>query len=327
MKNICDNISIFDIAQKLGIQLVGKGKLYHSPFRKDEHPSFSIYNNGKFFKDLATGESGNVITFTAIAKNISTKEAYAFLVSEFGNGSSECFEILTNSPHSLETEKYGKGEINAPEELFWNDDYAKTVAKRHSLSVDALKYAFDVGCFGFGKSKKTGIVWFVCDNRKRTYQIRRVDGEMWNFSGKKAKAWTLKNSDCSYPIGLENVKDKKVVCLCEGYTDFLSCFHILKELNLLGTHTPLAMLGANHKIGIPYLKEFAGKVVMIFADADDAGYRAGIGWADQLKDIAKVAMVYILPDANLKDGKRVKDLNDYLRYAHEQGKELNPFTI
>ncbi len=75
MKNICDKISIFDVAQKLGVRLVGKGKLYHSPFRKDEHPSFSIYNNGKFFKDLATGESGNVITFTSLAKNMPTSKA------------------------------------------------------------------------------------------------------------------------------------------------------------------------------------------------------------------------------------------------------------
>lgn len=87
------------------------------------------------------------------------------------------------------------------------------------------------------------------------------------------------------------------------------------------------MLGANNKIGIPYLHEFAGKVVMIFADADDAGYKAGMTWANQLKDIANLAMIYMLPKFSLKSGKRIKDLNDYLRYALKIGKEINPFVI
>ena len=327
MENICDTISIFDAASKFGVALKGKGKLYCSPFRKDEHPSFSIFGNGKLFKDLATGETGNVISFTAKLKGISNKEAYKLLLSEFDNGS---FKAVSSGRHSLdrnEEKKPRKGDINAPKKLLWDDALAEIVAKRYSVSVESLKHAFDAGCFGFGNSNKTGNVWIVSDNRKLSYQIRRMDGNNWKFSGKEAKAWTLKNSDCSYPIGLENAKDKQAICICEGSTDFLSCFHILKTLNMLGTHAPVAMLGANHKIGIPYLREFAGKVAMIFADADEAGHKAGMAWANQLKDIAAVAMICMLPDYALKSGKKIKDLNDYLRYSHEQGKELNPFRM
>lgn len=50
-------------------------------------------------------------------------------------------------------------------------------------------------------------------------------------------------------------------------------------------------------------------------------------WANQLSDIAAVAMICMLPDYALKSGKKIKDLSDYLRYAHEQGKELNPFRM
>ncbi len=325
--SIADQVSIFDVANKFGVTLDGKGNLYHSPFRKDEHPSFSIFSDGKFFKDLATGEKGNVITFTAMIKDISTKEAYKLLLSEFGNGSLRDFSSFANSHNRVDVPKSTKGEIDAPQQLLWHDKLAKIIADRYSLSVDALKYANDVGCFGFGHTDKTGNVWLVSDNRKLSYQIRRVNGKNWNFSSKGAKAWTLKNSDCSYPIGLANAKDKEAICLCEGSTDFLSCFHILKTLNMLNTHAPVTMLGANHKIGLPYLREFVNKVVMIFADADNAGYNAGMAWANQLKDIAEVAMIYILPNHTLKNGKQIKDLNDYLRYAHEQGKELNPFTF
>ena len=40
MENICDSISIFDVANRFGVVLKGKEKLYSSPFRRDEHPSF-----------------------------------------------------------------------------------------------------------------------------------------------------------------------------------------------------------------------------------------------------------------------------------------------
>lgn len=98
MENICDTISIFDAASKFGVALKGKGKLYCSPFRKDEHPSFSIFGDGKLFKDLATGETGNVISFTAKLKGISNKEAYKLLLSEFDNGS---FNAVSSGRHSL----------------------------------------------------------------------------------------------------------------------------------------------------------------------------------------------------------------------------------
>ena len=177
MENICDSISIFDVASKFGVALKGKGKLYCSPFRKaskfgvalkgkgklycspfrkDEHPSFSIFGNGKLFKDLATGETGNVISFTAKLKGISNKEAYKLLLSEFDNGS---FKAVSSGRHSLdrnEEKKTCKGEIDAPKELLWNDSFAEILAKRYSVSVVSLKHAFNVGCFGFGRSKKNG---------------------------------------------------------------------------------------------------------------------------------------------------------------------------
>lgn len=196
MKNITEEISIFDVANKFGVALKGKGKLYSSPFREDKHPSFSIFGDGKIFKDLATGETGNVITFVVKLKEISTKEAYKLLLSEYQNGSFR--DISFYNSGKSDTSKGSKCEIDAPEKLLWDENLAKVVANRYSVPVESLKYTLDVGCFGFGHSNKTGNVWFVGDNRKVSYQIRRMDGKNWNFSGKEAKAWTLKNSDCSY---------------------------------------------------------------------------------------------------------------------------------
>ena len=58
-----------------------KDGVYRSPFREDGNPSFSIFANGTRFKDHATGESGDAITFYAMARGIENREA----VREFLN--------------------------------------------------------------------------------------------------------------------------------------------------------------------------------------------------------------------------------------------------
>ena len=58
-----------------------KDGVYRSPFREDGNPSFSIFDNGTRFKDHATGESGDAITFYAMARGIENRDA----VKEFLN--------------------------------------------------------------------------------------------------------------------------------------------------------------------------------------------------------------------------------------------------
>ena len=38
-----------------------------SPFREDRHPSFSIFADGRGWKDFATGEAGDVVSFVKCA--------------------------------------------------------------------------------------------------------------------------------------------------------------------------------------------------------------------------------------------------------------------
>lgn len=67
------------------LNLVGdppaKDGVYRSPFREERNPSFSIFANGTRFKDHATGESGDAITFYAMARGIENRDA----VKEFLN--------------------------------------------------------------------------------------------------------------------------------------------------------------------------------------------------------------------------------------------------
>ena len=52
-----------------------------SPFREDKKPSFSIYADGKKWKDHGTGEQGDAADFLAKAKNLSKSEACRELIS------------------------------------------------------------------------------------------------------------------------------------------------------------------------------------------------------------------------------------------------------
>jgi len=63
----------------------GRNWIYHSPFRADKKPSFSIFAGGQRFKDHATGEGGDVITFAALAYNCSSADAIRRLGAEVGS--------------------------------------------------------------------------------------------------------------------------------------------------------------------------------------------------------------------------------------------------
>ena len=64
-------------------------KLGRSPFRPDEHPSFSVYAHGHRWKDFSTGEGGDQIDFLAKAEGLDNRTAckkFLELANGFGGG-------------------------------------------------------------------------------------------------------------------------------------------------------------------------------------------------------------------------------------------------
>lgn len=55
------------------------GKCGSSPFRPDQTPSFSVFDDGTRFKDHATGDSGDVLDFIIRARGCSMAEAIRFV--------------------------------------------------------------------------------------------------------------------------------------------------------------------------------------------------------------------------------------------------------
>ena len=69
-------LTIFDVSKRLDIGLRSQNGIYHSPFRDDKKPSFSISRDGKLFNDFATGEKGDIFTFYRIATGADFKTTF-----------------------------------------------------------------------------------------------------------------------------------------------------------------------------------------------------------------------------------------------------------
>jgi hypothetical protein len=78
-------LSVLDIG---GILFPGwrLGKSCRSPFREDRRPSFSVFEDGRKWKDFGTGAQGDAVDFLALARNMSRSDAAKALIALAGTG-------------------------------------------------------------------------------------------------------------------------------------------------------------------------------------------------------------------------------------------------
>lgn len=315
------NMTISEAARDLNLPLVGKGNVFHSPFRVDKKPSFSIFNNGRRFKDFSTGESGDAITFWMKARNCDFKTA----IKEMGVENKPYTHF--NAPkqaYSYKTRDNDEKPIIPP--LSWNESEAVKLTDKRGFSVSCQERAFKAGYFGF-YSKKGISYWLVKDKEGNVAQIRRVDGLSIQLKENQVKALTLPKSKCSIPIGYDKqkVKDASHIVICEGGTDFLTACHFAELNGLSDKLAILAMLGATQNIAPNVLPLFANKEVLIFPDNDNAGKAALNRWGKSIEAYANVCY-FDFEGYHTQDGKPVKDLNDFLRIDYDEWDNGRPIT-
>ena len=79
-EEIRDSVTIFDLCKRYGIKV--KNNTIRCPFHNDNHPSCSIYNNGKKFHCFSCGESGDVFKFVMNMEDIPFYKAFKLLGGE-----------------------------------------------------------------------------------------------------------------------------------------------------------------------------------------------------------------------------------------------------
>ena len=275
-----DKLLIADVWRLLGLSgnPPERDKSVRSPFRDDKHPSFSIFDKGRRWKDHTTGEHGNAADFLAKARGISNGEACREMIRLAGtgiNGNSAIHQTRRDDANIKAAQRAKWPKFRAPTQLG-----IETIAALRGLSPEGVSLAVERGLL-FSATTEHGQAWVITDGRRLNAQARRFDGRTWAHIENK-KAWTLPGSIGATPIGLREAEDRKIA-LVEGGPDLLAAFHLAwcYDVPDLGV---VAMLGASNRIPAGELAAFEGKRVRIFAHLDVEGLKAKARWWRQLKD-------------------------------------------
>jgi len=272
-----------------------------SPFRKDRNASFSVYRNGKRFKDFATGEGGDVIDFLKLATGLDTKEACKRLL-----------EIAGNVPQNLKpifkaqvVEE--KRELVFPSFLECTKEFVEDLSQIRNLNEQAVRTANERG-FLFSTEWKGQKSWLLTDSERINAQIRRMDDLLWEEV--ESKSWTIKGSSASWPIGIKEASKFQKIVFTEGAPDFLAAFHFIDIEDKLEEVAPVCIFGAKQRIHSNALQFFSGKQVRIIHHVDEAGYEAAELWEEQISQAGGNVTCFDLSGLIKADGSPVKDLND-----------------
>jgi len=290
------------------------GRSCCSPFREDRHPSFSVFDNGRAWKDHATGEHGDAVDFLAKACGITLPEACRELIDLAGVGGSTLPRPSIASPRPTEAparsacaETTGKPALPADLAAPTADELDALAKLRHLPDTCGLVAAVAAGHLRAGTFRGVR-VWIVTDSTRCSAQARRMDGATWReLNG--SKAWNLRGSAASWPIGAADIGERPRVLVAEGGGDFLCLWHLIAAADATDC-APVGILGSTQSIHSDAARFFRGKDITIYPHADAAGQRGRDAWARQFYAAGAKAVRSFNLAARLNG--RGKDLNDLL---------------
>jgi hypothetical protein len=275
------------------------GKCVCSPLREDdEHPSFSLYDDGKKWKDHATNECGDVIDFVARALEMDTKGALAWIRQRLG-----FVDCRSNG--------VGKSRKPRPSELrFGSPDELSALNATRGFGIEAMKLAEARGFLCFCTFFRQ-TAWCLTDRRRELFEFRRCDNMWWPAF----KHLSERKSHCvghgkNWPLGVREAEGFEKCAFVEGAPDFLALFNFLLAEGKDETVAPLAMLGGSNKIDEEAAKLLAGRHVRLYPHLDSDGQRAARSWARQLVKVGCRIDAFDLSGCVRIDGATGKDLAD-----------------
>ena len=287
------------------LQLDGEpGKCVCSPFREEKNPSFSVYDDGRRWRDFGSGESGDVLDFVGRAKGTDASGALRWIRERLG------FIAEQNS----ESGKGAKKKPRIPELRFASPNELAELSEKRGFGIDAMKLAEAHGFLRFCTFAGQP-AWCVTDRRRELYEFRRLDGAPWAAY----KHLPERKSHCvgagkRWPVGAREAESFEKCALVEGAPDFLAMFNFLLAEGKEETVAPLAMLGAaNDKIEPAAMELLRGRHVRLYPHLDEAGQRAARAWARQLVEVGCRVDAFDLSGCIRTDGEAGKDLADVCR--------------
>lgn len=179
------------------------------------------------------------------------------------------------------------------------------LASLRGISVEGVRLAYERGLLRFGQHQGRA-AWLILDSSRHVAQARRMDGQPWTMN---AKAWTLRGSQATWPVGVEASAPFATIAFCEGSPDLLAAHHFIWTENREHDCAAVAILGGAN-INSDALQLFEGKRIRIFRHVDRTGDAATNRWAKQIADAGAVVDAFDFTGSRQADGSPVEDLND-----------------
>ena len=290
----------------------------HSPFyERTSRPAFSIFDDGRAFKDHRTDAKGSAVDFLILATALPRSAACVKFIELAGGR--RC-DARVSTPRTAPAPQAPRPAPTLPPMDSGTDDELRQLAALRHLDHGALRIALGAGILRFAILKGHR-AWILTDAAALNAQARRLDGKPWEHLG-GAKAYTLPGCWAGWPLGVKHGVNFPAFMLCEGGPDLLAALHFITKENRVADVFPLAMLGANqhiHKDALPFL---AGKKVRIFPHVDSAGKNGAERWVAQLQAIGAKVDMFDFDGLRKVDGSPVKDLNDCTQIHPDDAAQL-----
>ena len=293
------------------LQLPGEpGKSCAAPTRADKKPSFSVFDEGRRFRDHATGDGGTVIDFIQLALNVPLEGALKWAREQCGGVMPSCAPVVHGPSKEAKPKPPPKLRPGTEAEL-------EDLSERRGFELATLLDAQARGLLGFANVFGK-VAWFVSDPCGRIMEGRRLDGELWEaFGAMPARKVHAFGHGKTWPVNLDAAAKLPKLALCEGGPDALAALEIVRREGKAESVGVVSMLGAaNTRFDAEALPLFRGKVVRIFCHADEAGRKAAKAWARALVDAgAGCVDAFDLSWLVRLDGLPGKDVADLLNIA------------
>jgi len=269
-------VTIFDVWAALDLHGEPK-KSCKSPFRPDQKPSFSVFDDGRAFKDFSTGESGDVLDFVAAALNMDKTEAARWLIEFAGTkratycSSRYAVRNAPESPHN-EPEKTKRPITLPPLERGTYGEICELQQLRR-LPMNAGLEVLKIREILHFATMPEGRAWLITDGARKNAQARLLSGEKLKIGDNETKAKTLPGSEAAWPIGLADAKDRETILMTEGAPDLLAVATAawLEWDGKVDSIGFACMIGASLSIPPDALALMDGKRIRIYGHADSAG--------------------------------------------------------